>query len=133
MHPHTLARCFDQYLVPIQGQADIMIIGIHYISPYNVHAFLNFLLSRGTYGKKGGALIFTYPCTDFSDPEQHAPHVEFVHRILPEARDAIELRQRYEATFASDPAYFRCIGPVMPTILHIPSLCGTGEKREGNT
>jgi hypothetical protein len=30
--------------VPVKGQADILVTGVPYISPYNVNAFLNPLL-----------------------------------------------------------------------------------------
>ena len=118
VHAHTLARSFQQYLVPIQGQADILIAGIPYISPYNVHSFLNPLLVqvmaqgylfncyRGApLVKKGGTLIITHPCTDRFDSAHHAPYIEFVHKLLPETRDALELHRRYEAKFAANPAY----------------------------
>ena len=89
---------------------------IPFISPYNVHAFLNpllvqvlaqgylFNMYRGApLVKKGGTLISLHPCTDKFDHEQHAPYVDFVHRLLPETRDAIELRERYEEKFARRP------------------------------
>jgi hypothetical protein len=120
VHEKTLERCFEQYLVPVEGQADVLVAGIPYISPYNVHAFLNPLLVsvlaqgylfnfyRGApLVKKGGTLIITHPCTDKFDHEQHAPYVDFVHRLLPETRDAVELHKRYEAKFASDPAFIQ--------------------------
>ncbi|MEO8800908.1 MAG: lactate racemase domain-containing protein, partial [Polyangiaceae bacterium] len=44
VHEHTIARSFEQYAVPVKGQADIMVCGIPYISPYNVNSFLNPLL-----------------------------------------------------------------------------------------
>src|SRR6202012_5859160 len=44
VHAHTLARTYEQYLVPIKGQADIVVTGVPYISPYNVNSFLNPLL-----------------------------------------------------------------------------------------
>ena len=37
VHAHTLRRSYEQYLVPVTGQADILITGIPYISPYNVN------------------------------------------------------------------------------------------------
>ncbi len=117
VHKHTLKRSFEQYAVPVEGQADIMITGIPYISPYNVNSFLNpillqvmaqgyiFNMYRGApLVKKGGTLIITHPCTDYFDPEQHAPYIEFFHRILPESKDGRVLR-KYEEEFASNPAY----------------------------
>jgi hypothetical protein len=108
---HTLKRCFEQYCVPVEGQADILVTGIPYISPYNVNAFLNPLLVQVMANglpvqplpgqpmvKKGGTMIMLHPCTDKFDNEQHAPYIEFVHRLLPETRDAMELHKRYEAS-----------------------------------
>jgi hypothetical protein len=118
VHAHTLKKCYDQYLVPVTGQADILITGIPYISPYNVNSFLNpllvqvmaqgymFNLYKGApLLKKGGTMIIFHPCTDKFDNNHHAPYIEFVHRLLPETRDAMELHKRYEAQFAANPAY----------------------------
>jgi nickel-dependent lactate racemase len=118
VHAQTLKRAYEQYLVPVQGQADILITGIPYISPYNVNSFLNpllvqvmadgylFNLYKGVpMVKKGGTMIILHPCTDLFDNEHHAPYIEFVHRLLPETRDAMELHRRYEQKFATNPAY----------------------------
>ena len=118
VHEHTLRRSFEQYAVPVVGQSDILISGIPYISPYNVNSFLNpllvqvmangymFNLYRGVpMVKKGGTMIITHPCTDQFDNDHHAPYIEFVHRLLPETRDAMELHKRYEKKFAENPAY----------------------------
>ena len=120
VHPHTLAKSFEQYMVPVKGQADILVTGIPYISPYNVGSFLNPLLVqvlaqgylfncyRGQpLVKKGGTMIITHPCTDKFDREHHAPYVDFVHNLLAETRDAGELHRRYEAKFAANPAYIQ--------------------------
>jgi hypothetical protein len=55
--------------------------------------------------KKGGTMIILHPCTDLFDNEHHAPYIEFVHRLLPETRDAMELHKRFEPKFAANPAY----------------------------
>jgi hypothetical protein len=117
VHAHTLARCHEQYMIPVKGQADVLVTGIPYISPYNVNSFLNpllvqvlaqgyfFNLYRGApLVRKGGAMIITHPCTDQFDKEHHAPYIEFVHNLLPETRDAMELHRRYEEKFAKNPA-----------------------------
>jgi hypothetical protein len=65
-----------------------------------------FNLSKGLpMVKKGGTMIVLHPCTDKFDTDQHAPYIEFVHRLLPETRDAMELHKRYEKKFAENPAY----------------------------
>ncbi|RYZ65308.1 MAG: transcriptional regulator, partial [Proteobacteria bacterium] len=114
----TIARAYEQYLVPVRGQADILVSGIPYVSPYNVHAFLNpllvsvmaqgylFNLTRGVpMVKKGGTMIIFHPCTDRFDKEQHGSYIEFFHNLLPETRDAMELHKRYEAKYAANPAH----------------------------
>jgi hypothetical protein len=119
-HERTLAKCYEQYLVPIKGQCDILVSGIPYISPYNVNSFLNpllvqvmaqgylFNLYKGeALVKKGGTMIICHPCTDEFDKEHHAPYIEFVHNLLPETRDAWELHRRYEHKFAANPAYIQ--------------------------
>jgi hypothetical protein len=55
--------------------------------------------------KKGGTMIILHPCTDLFDNEHHAPYIEFVHRLLPETRDAMELHKNFEHKFAANPAY----------------------------
>jgi hypothetical protein len=57
--------------------------------------------------KKGGTVVITHPCSDKFDHEQHAPYIDFVHRLLPETRDAEELGHRYQDTFAHDPAFIQ--------------------------
>ncbi len=119
-HEMTLAKCFEQYAVPLKGQADVVVCGIPYISPYNVNAFLNpllvqvmalgylFNMYRGVpVVKKGGTMIIAHPCTDQFDREHHAPYIEFVHDLLPQTRDAMELHKKFEAKFASNPAYIQ--------------------------
>jgi hypothetical protein len=120
VHEKTLQRCFEQYSVPVSGQSDVVVFPIPYISPYNVHAYLNpllvsvlaqgylFNMNRGVpLVKKGGTIVLLHPCSDKFDHEQHAPYIEFVHRLLPETRDAAELHKRYEKKMASDPAFIQ--------------------------
>jgi nickel-dependent lactate racemase len=117
-HEKALERCFAQYLVPIDGQADVLVTGIPYISPYNVNSFLNPLLVqvmalgylfnfyRGApLVKKGGTMIIFHPMTDFFDKEHHAPYVEFVHDVLAQTRDAAVMHSKFEHKFATNPAY----------------------------
>jgi nickel-dependent lactate racemase len=118
VHAKTLERCYAQYLVPITGQADILVSGIPYISPYNVNSFLNpllvqvmaqgylFNLYRGVpLVRRGGTMIVFHPCTDQFDKEHHAPYIEFVHDVLPQTRDAVEMHKKFEEKFATNPAY----------------------------
>jgi lactate racemase len=120
VHERTLAYCYAQYCVPVDGQADVVIAGIPYLSPYNVNSIMNPLLVqvmalayihhmyRGRpLVRKDGVMIVTHPLYDEFDAEQHPSYVEFFHRLLPETRDAFELQRRFEAEFAHDPGYRR--------------------------
>ncbi len=118
-HDKTMAKSFDQYAVEIEGQADILITGIPYISPYNVNSkALNPLLVQvmalgyfyHMYRNKpvvrdGGVLIITHPCSDKFDPVHHPSYIEFFNRLLPETRDAYELERKYQDEFAYNPSY----------------------------
>ncbi len=120
VHEKILQHCFEQYAVPVKNQADILITGIPYISPYNVNSILNPILVQvmgpgyffNMYRnkpvvKKGGVLILTHPCYDEFDPDFHPSYIEFFHRLLPETKDSFELREKYELEFAHDPNYIQ--------------------------
>jgi hypothetical protein len=117
-HQKILEASYKQYLVDVDFQADVLVYGIPYISPYNVNSILNPLLVqvmacgyffnfyRGKpLVKKGGTLIVTHHCSDEFDPDQHPSYIEFFHRLLPETRDSAVLEQKYEREFAENPSY----------------------------
>ncbi|HXI57287.1 MAG TPA: lactate racemase domain-containing protein, partial [Polyangia bacterium] len=118
VHEKILARTFEQYAVNVRGQADILICGVPFISPYNVNSILNPLLVQvmglGYFHnmyrgkpvlKKGGVMILTHPCYDEFDHNHHPSYIEFFNRLLPETRDAMKLRHKYEEEFAHNPSY----------------------------
>jgi hypothetical protein len=117
-HARILEKSWQQYAVDVDFQADVLVYGIPYVSPYNVNSILNPLLVqvmacgyffnfyRGKpLVKKGGTLIVTHPCSDAFDPAHHPSYIEFFHRLLPETRDAQVLEQKYEREFAENPTY----------------------------
>jgi hypothetical protein len=118
VHERIIAKGFEQHMVNIRGQSDILICGVPFISPYNVNSILNPLLVQvmglGYFHncyrgqpvlRKGGALILCHPCYDDFDHEQHPSYIEFFNRLLPESRDAMTLRHKYEEEFAHNPSY----------------------------
>ncbi len=118
-HAKTLAYSYAQYCVPVEGQSDVVIFGIPFISPYNVNTMLNPLLVRvlalgyffNMYRgmpvvKKNGVMILTHPLYDQFDPRHHAAYNEFFHRVLPESTDSAVL-EKYEDEFAHNPEYIR--------------------------
>ena len=55
--------------------------------------------------KKGGVMILTHPCYDEFDHNHHPSYIEFFNRLLPETRDAMKLRHKYEEEFARNQSY----------------------------
>jgi hypothetical protein len=119
-HAKTLAYCYAQYCSPLEGQSDVVVYGIPFISPYNVNSILNPLLVQvmalGYFHnmyrgmpvvKKNGVLIITHPLYNEFDPLHHPSYIEFFNRILTETRDSLVLQQKYESQFAHDPDYIR--------------------------
>lgn len=120
VHEKTLQKCWQQHAVKVEGQSDIVVYGIPFESPYNVNSILNPLLVRvmalgyffNMYRgkpviKKGGTLIITHPCYDEFDPEHHPSYIEFFNRILPMTRDSMEMQERWEKEFATNPNYIQ--------------------------
>ncbi len=118
VHAKILEKNFEQYAVPVKGQADVVICGIPYISPYNVNSILNPLLVQvmalgylynlyrhNPLLKDGGVLIISHPLPDEWDAEIHPSYIEFFHRCLPETRDSFQLHKRFEREFARNPTY----------------------------
>ncbi len=118
-HSKVLDKSYEQYAVEVEGQADILISGIPYVSPYNVNSkALNPLLVQvmalGYYYhmyrnkpllRDGGVMIVAHPCSDQFDPVHHPSYIEFFNRLLPETRDAYTLEQKYQDEFAYNPSY----------------------------
>ena len=117
-HQKTLEASWKQYSVPVDGQSDIVIFPVPFISPYSVNSILNpllvqvmgmgyfFNLNRGVpLVKKGGVLILLHPAPDEFDPEHHPSYIEFFNRLLPETRDSMKLEHKYEQEFAENPSY----------------------------
>jgi len=119
VHQKILQKSYEQYCVPVQGQADILIMGIPYISPYNVNSkalnpllvqvmalgyFFHFYRNKPLV-RKDGVLILTHPCSDAFDSVHHPSYIEFFNRILPETRDSYVIQQKYQDEFAYNPSY----------------------------
>lgn len=109
--------CLQQCAVPVEQPADVLVTGVPPVTPYNGEAPINPLLvsdwvrnqlprdwQRAPLLRRGGSVILLQPCTDRFDHAEHLPHREFVHRVLSETRDVVQLRERYEHKFVRNPA-----------------------------
>ena len=118
VHERTLETLYRQHVVPVKGQADVLVYGIPYLGPYNVNSDLNpilvhcnavgylFNLYRGKpLVREGGVLIFMHPLEDRFHRVHHPSYIDFYHQVLTQTRDPIEIEGRYEEEFATNPRY----------------------------
>jgi hypothetical protein len=118
VHDSTLDAVRRQMLVEVEGQTDIVTIGIPYVGPYNVNAILNpvlvvcmglgylFNLYRGKpVVRQGGVVIMAHPCRYEFDSVQHPSYVDFYDEVLADTRDPGDIEKKYEQCFAEDPWY----------------------------
>ncbi|HET9872082.1 MAG TPA: lactate racemase domain-containing protein [Propionibacteriaceae bacterium] len=108
----------DQQLVEVQGQADVGLIGVPQQSPYSVDSVTNPILAAwqglaGAFGshtgapfvRDGGALVLYHPMpADFS-ALHHPSYVDFFADVLPVTTDPLQIQEKFETKFATDPWY----------------------------
>ena len=118
VHTKTLEKVHQQHLVEVQGQSDVLVMGIPYVGPYNVNSSLNPILATcmglGYYFnsyigqpvvRKGGAVILYHPLNEGFNQLHHPSYVDFYEEVLAESTDPAVVGEKYEQQFAEDPWY----------------------------
>ncbi len=118
VHARTLEHVHRQQLVTVEGQSDILTMGLPFISPYNVNSIMNpilvaclglgyfFNLYRGRpLVREGGVVIMSHPTPWAFNPVHHPSYIDFFEQVLAETTDMFEIESKYETTFATDPWY----------------------------
>ena len=118
VHKVTTANVYRQQLVQVEGQTDILTLGIPYICPYNVNSVMNPILvmctGLGYYfnfyrGKplvrEGGVVIMTHPTPWEFNPVHHPSYIDFFEQVLADTTDPAEIEAKYEKSFAEDEWY----------------------------
>ncbi|MGH9069417.1 MAG: lactate racemase domain-containing protein, partial [Acidimicrobiales bacterium] len=118
VHAVTTDHVYAQQLVPVEGQSDVLTMGLPYLSPYNVGSILNpilvmcmglgyfFNLYRGKpLVRPGGVVIISHPTPWAFHPVHHPSYIDFFEQVLPETTDPLEIEAKYEESFATDPWY----------------------------
>ncbi len=116
-HKETLKHLYEQQVVPVEGQCDILVAGMPYLGPYNVNSILNPILVNALgpgyifhlfinkpLVREGGVLIFTYPLHEDFHPIHQVPHRDFYELVLKRTRNIDEIAA-YEEEFATNPRY----------------------------
>jgi hypothetical protein len=118
VHHVTVANVHRQQLIEVEGQTDILTMGIPYICPYNVHSIMNPILVMCTglgyffnlYRNKplvreGGVVIMTHPTLPDFDPAYHPSYIDFYEQVLAETTDPHEMSKTWEERYAYDEWY----------------------------
>jgi hypothetical protein len=118
VHERTLAKLHEQQLVEVNGQSDILVLGIPYLGPYNVNSIMNpilvmclglgyfFNLYRGRpLVREGGVVIMTHPTPWEFHPVHHPSYIDFFDQVLADTTDPAEIEKKYEKQYAEDEWY----------------------------
>jgi hypothetical protein len=118
VHERTIERVHRQQLVEVQGQSDVLVMGVPYLGPYNVSSTMNPVLATcmglGYYFnsyrgqpvvRRGGAVILYHPLEEAFNQLHHPSYVDFYEEILAESTDPAVIEEKYEQQFANDPWY----------------------------
>ena len=100
VHAETLRNVHRQQLVEVNGQSDVLVVGLPYISPYNVNSIMNPILVQclglGYFfnmylGKPlvrpGGVMILHHPVPWEFHQVHHPSYVDFFEEVLAETTD----------------------------------------------
>ncbi len=118
VHKVTTANVYRQHLVAVEGQSDILTMGLPYICPYNVNSVMNpilvmclglgyfFNLYRGRpLVREGGVLVMSHPTPWEFHPVHHPSYIDFFEQVLADTTDPVEIEARYEKQYAEDEWY----------------------------
>ncbi|MGH3412050.1 MAG: lactate racemase domain-containing protein [Marmoricola sp.] len=118
VHERTLSAVHRQQMVEVQGQSDVLVMGVPFLGPYNVNSTMNPILATcmglGYYFnsyrgqpvvRRGGAVILYHPLQPRFNQLHHPSYVDFYEEILTESTDPLVIEEKYEKQFATDPWY----------------------------
>jgi hypothetical protein len=118
VHEKILTDVWAQQGVAVEGQTDIVTMGLPYICPYNVNSIMNpilvaclglgyfFNLYKGKpVVREGGVAILFHPTRPEFHPGHHPSYIDFFEQVLTETKDPVVMSEKFEEAFATDPWY----------------------------
>lgn len=118
VHEKTLENVYKQQLIHVNGQTDILTMGLPFVGPYNVNSIMNpilvYCLGLGYFFnmyknkplvRKGGVLIMSHPARNEFDPVFHPSYIDFYENVLSESTDPKVIEAKFEEQYATDPWY----------------------------
>lgn len=111
-------RVAAQRVVEVPGQSDVAILGVPPATPDSVDSVTNPILAAwsalgATFAaytqrpvvRPGGALILYHPMTPNFSSLHHPSSVDFFADVLPTTTDAVQISEKFEEKYATDPWY----------------------------
>ena len=118
VHEVTTANVYRQQLVVVEGQTDVLTMGLPYICPYNVNSIMNPILvmcmglgyffnmyKNKPLVREGGVVIMTHPTPWEFHPVHHPSYIDFFEQVLTQTTDPEVMEKEFEKTFAEDEWY----------------------------
>lgn len=118
VHEITLEHVYRQQVVEVDGQTDILTMGIPFICPYNPESIMNPVLVMcmglgylfNMYRNKplvreGGVIIMTHPTYREFNPIHHPSYIDFFEEVLTDTTDPAVMSQKWETKYAEDEWY----------------------------
>jgi hypothetical protein len=118
VHDRTLERVHRQQLVEVAGQADVLVMGLPYLCPYNVNSVMNPILAaclglgylfNSYVGKplvrQGGVAIIRHPVPWEFSALHHPSYIDFFDEVLTSSTDPKVIGPKFEQQYATDPWY----------------------------
>jgi lactate racemase len=118
VHQRTLANVHRQQKVEVDGQSDVLVVGLPYICPYNVNSIMNPILVQclglgyffNLYVNRplvrpGGAMILFHPTPWEFHSVHHPSYIDFFEEVLSETTDPAAIEAKFEEQYATDPWY----------------------------
>ena len=118
VHERTLEHVHRQQLVEVQGQSDVLVVGVPFVGPYNVNSVMNPILAmclgmgyffnmyrNQPLVRQGGAMILYHPVPWEFSQLHHPSYVDFFEEVLSESTDPKVIEHKFEQQYATDPWY----------------------------
>jgi len=99
----------------VQGQADILVLGLPNLNPYAAHSDMNPLLVANLglgyafqFGRPvplvrpGGWVVLASPCSPGFNRRHHPAYERFWEEVLPVTRDPVRMRAEFQEAFVGD-------------------------------
>ena len=146
VHKVTTENVYAQHLVPVEGQTDILTMGLPYICPYNVNSVMNpilvmclglgyfFNLYRGRpLVREGGVVIMGHPPAGSSTRYTTPATSTSSSRSWPTPPTPSRSRLATSASSPRTSGTSTCTARRTPTTASTPSTCGTGGRTPFST